>query len=68
MRTARYSDSGGLPGTETPPPTRRNVGPGSQTGNDIIQRPPPMYRMTDVSENITLPQTSFTGGNEKMVQ
>ena len=48
------------PGIET---LGRNVGPGSQTGSDIIQRPPPMNRMTHASENITLPRTSFAGGN-----
>ena len=39
---------------------RRNMGPGSQTGSDIIiQRPPPpVNRMTDTSKNITLPQTT----------
>ena len=48
------------PGTDTP---RRNMGPGSQIGSDIMQRPPP-DRMTDTRpENITLPQTSFAGGN-----
>ena len=53
------------PGTETlctkiptprQRPRRRNIGPGSQTGSDIIQRPP-WYRMTHASENIILPQT-----------
>ena len=29
-------------------------------------QPPPMDRMTDACENITLPQTSFVGGNKKM--
>ena len=50
------------PGTDTP---RRNMGPGCQTGSDIIRRPPPPPdRMTDTRpENITLPQTSFAGGN-----
>ena len=36
--------------------------PGSQTESDIIERPPD--RLTDTSENITLPQTSFAGGND----
>ena len=35
--------------TETP---RRNIGPGSQTGCDIIQRPP----WTDTCKNITFPK------------
>ena len=35
-------------------PPRKNMGPGSQTGSDIIQRPPPVSRMTHTSENITL--------------
>ena len=43
-------------------PSRRNTGPGSQTGSDIIQRPPSLP-WTDNYENITLPQTSFSGGN-----
>ena len=37
------------------------MGPVSRTGSDIIQRPHP--RMTHASKNITLPQTSFAGGN-----
>ena len=49
------------PETETP---RRNMGLGSQTRSDIIQTPP-VNRMTHASENITLPQTSFTGGKNK---
>ena len=28
-------------------PPRRNMGPGSQTGSDIIHRPSPVNRMTD---------------------
>ena len=28
--------------------------------------PPPADRMTDASENITLPQTSFAGGNKPL--
>ena len=28
---------------------------------------PPVNRMTDVSENITLPQTSFAGGNDRFL-
>ena len=48
--------------TETPP--GRNMEPVSQTGSDIIQRPPtPVNRMTDASKNITLPQTSLAGAN-----
>ena len=35
-------------------PPRRSMGPGSQTGSDIIQTPR-VDRMTDTSENITLP-------------
>ena len=50
------------PGTENPQkehgtrdrdPPLRNMGPDSQTGNDIIQRP--TYGQTDTCENITLP-------------
>ena len=52
-------------GTRDRDPSRRNMGRGSQTGSDIIQRTPsPMDRITDASENITLPQTSFAGGNK----
>ena len=50
------------PETETP---RRNMGPGNQTGRDIIQRPLLLLGQTNDSENITLPQTSFAGGNNK---
>ena len=39
------------------PIPRRNMGPGIQTGSDIIQRPPPVDRMTDTCKNIPLPQT-----------
>ena len=38
------------------------MGPDSQTGSDIIQRPPPpMDRMTEMCKNITLSQTLFAG-------
>ena len=38
---------------------RRNMGPSSQTGSDIIQRPPPpVNRMID-THLLTLPQTLF---------
>ena len=30
------------------------------------QRPDPVDRMTDACENITLPQTSFAGGNNSL--
>ena len=33
------------------------------TGSDIIQRAPHPHGQTDTCENITLPQTSFAGGN-----
>ena len=73
MRTAHFSPYGGFPDrppqTETPlerdlPPHRRHMGPGSQTGSDIIQRthPSPVNRMTDMCKNITLPQTLFADG------
>ena len=60
-----------LPWTETPQkehwtrdrdPPRRNIGPVSQTGSDIIQRPP--CGQTNTCKNITLSQTSFAGGNK----
>ena len=44
-------------------PPGRDMGPGSQTGSDIIQRPPPRG-LTTAFENIALPQTSFSGGNK----
>ena len=47
--------------TETP---RKNMGP--ETRSDMIP-PPPMNRMTDRCKNITLPQTSFAGGNNRHV-
>ena len=54
------------PSTETPgqrpPSPRRNMGPGSQTGSDIIQTP--SYGQTNTCKNITLSQTSFAGGND----
>ena len=31
-------------------------------------RDPPVYRMTDMSKNITLPQTSFAGGKNVRIQ
>ena len=68
MRTARYSDSGGLPGTETPHPLEGTYDQAARQEMTSYRDTPQMYRMTDASENITLPQTSFTGGNEKMAQ
>ena len=47
------------------------MGPGSQIGSeesDIIQRPPLWTEwLTDRCNNITLPQTSFAGGNNRLV-
>ena len=49
-------------------PHRRNMGPGRQTRSDIIQRPPPpVNRMTHTNKNITMPQTSFVGGNKAII-
>ena len=44
---------------------RRSMGPGSQTGSDIIETPSSLWTewLTHTCENITLPQTSFAGGN-----
>ena len=43
------------------------MGPGSQTGSNIIEGPPPpVNRMTHASKNMTLPQTSFADGNESV--
>ena len=47
-------------GTRVKDPPRRNMGTDSQTGSDIIQRPPRGWKNT--CENITFPQTSFAGG------
>ena len=47
------------PETEIP---RRNMGPGNQTGSDIMQRPLRLVdRITDMCKNITLPKTSSDG-------
>ena len=45
-------------------PPKRNNGPGSQTGNDILQRPLPLWTepLTHACENITLSQTLFADG------
>ena len=56
------------PWTETPRqrPHGRNMGLGNQSGSDIIQRPPLWTEwLIHSCENITLPQTSFAGGNNK---
>ena len=45
-------------------PPGRDMGPGSQTGSDIIQRLPPPRGLTTAFKNIALPQTSFSGGNK----
>ena len=37
-----------------------------QTETPSLNRPAPLDRMTDASKNITLPQTSFAGGNKLM--
>ena len=42
-------------------PPKRNMGPGSQTGGDSIQRPP--CEQTNTCKNSTLPQTSFASCN-----
>ena len=65
MRTIRFSDLGvwRSPWTKTPinrDPPRRSMGPDSQTGSDIILRPP-VDRMTDTCKNITLPPNFFVG-------
>ena len=39
---------------------------GSLSGGSVSERtPPPMNRMIDTCENITLPQTTFAFGNDK---
>ena len=51
-------------GPETKTPLEGNLGPSSQTGSDIIQRPPPpVNRMID-THLLTLPQTLFADGNK----
>ena len=46
-----------IPQTEIP--QGRDMGPGSQTGSDIIQRPVlPVDRITKMNKNITLPQNN----------
>ena len=62
MRTARFSDSGEEGGL--PDPSRMQTPP-RQTP---CRQTPPLNKMTDASENITLPQTSFTGGNKVFCQ
>ena len=39
------------------------LGEGWVSKHALRQTPPPMNRMTDRCKNITLPQTSFAGGN-----
>ena len=69
---------GGSPWQRPPPPPeatwdlrqrppRRNMGPVSQTGSDIVTsyRDPSPCGQTDTCKNITLPQTSFAGGKNK---
>ena len=70
MRTACFSDSGEGGFCPTPPWGRPRglLTPGCRParckppGGD-----PPVNRMTEASENITLPKTSFTGGNIRLV-
>ena len=82
MRTTRSSScpGGSPPGTsreQTPPgadppppqsrpPTARHAGipPAMHAG----MPPPPVNRMTDRCKNITLPQTSFAGGKNSIVE
>ena len=41
--------------------------PRTETPRDPLDRDPaPLDRMTDMSKNITLPQTSFSGGNNNL--
>ena len=69
MRNACYSDSGGGLLTEMHPRQRPSPpleGTWDQAANQEVAsyRDHPVDRMTDASENITLPQTSFAGGNK----
>ena len=50
---------GGLPNPECRPP------PWMQTPLDAVPSPP-VDRMTKACKNITLPQSSFAGGNEEL--
>ena len=42
----------------------RGVLPGRGVSQHALRQTPPLNRMTDRCKNITLPQTSFAGGNE----
>ena len=77
MRTARSSSRGGLhqaPPQSRPPrsrPSREQAPPSSRHPPELAPprtrhprtRHPPVNRMTNRCKNITLPQTSFAGGN-----
>ena len=75
MRTARSSSRpGGLhqaPPEQAPPPPPEQTPPGASTPPDQAHthgtRHPPVNRMTNRIKNITLPQTSFAGGNDSNV-
>ena len=56
MRTARSSSRPGGVSTRHPPGSRPHPEQAC---------PPPVNRMTDRCKNITLPQTSFAGGNNR---
>ena len=61
MRTARSSSRlGGYPNS-TPP-----LGAGTLPGPDPPEQVPPLWTetLTHATENITLPETSFAGGNK----
>ena len=66
--STRYPPGPGTPPPETrhPPGTRH---PPEQTppisGTPGTRHPPPVNRMTNRCKNITLPQTSFAGGNQQ---
>ena len=62
MRTARCS--GHLSCHARPPPCHARPPPAHMPLRHARAPPPPVKRMTDACENITLPQTLFAGGNE----
>ena len=51
------------PETETSPQGTWNQAARQEVALYSDPLPPPVDRMTDISKNITLPQTSFVGGN-----
>ena len=55
---------GGLPGGGLPGGGKGSPWQGVSLAGGVSLADPPVNRMTDACENITLPQTSFAGGNK----